>query len=136
MTEIEKKRAYLENYWYIEEELNNIDLEARQIVSDVRGIKAMEYSDMPGGHKKTDLSDKIVMLESRLESLKEKKAELIDKKYGIINVINSLSNTRDRNVLLEKYVNKMNNEMLGDKLGYGERQIKRIVKNAISEINI
>lgn len=136
MTEIEKKRAYLENYWYIEEELNNIDLEARQIVSDVRGIKAMEYSDMPRGRKKTDLCDKIVMLESRLESLKEKKAELIDKKYGIINVINSLSNTRDRNVLLEKYVNKMNNEMLGDKLGYGERQIKRIVKNAISEINI
>lgn len=136
MTEIEKKRAYLEKIWYIEEELSNIDLEAKQIIADVRGINAMEYSDMPKGYKKTDLSDKIVMLESRLESLKAKKAELIDKKYEIINAINSLSNTRYRNILLEKYVNKMNNEMLGDKLGYGERQIKRIVKNAISEINI
>lgn len=136
MTEIEKKRAYLENYWNIEEELNNIDLEARQIVSDVRGIKGMEYSDMPRGHKKTDLSDKMVMLELRLDELRKGKRKLLEEKYRIIKAINSLQDAKQKRILYEKYVNKKRNEEIGDLLGYGGERIKKVVRKALEEITI
>ena len=136
MTEIEKKRAYLENYWYIEEELNNIDLEASQIVADVRGIKAMEYSDMPRGHKKIDLSDKMVMLEARLDELRKGKGKLLEEKYRIIRAINSLQDAKQKRILYEKYVNRKRNKEIGDLLGYGGERIKKVVRKALEDITI
>lgn len=136
MTEIERKRAKLERLWYIEEELKNIDLEAKQIVADVRGIKAMEYSDMPSGHKITDLSDKMVMLETRLDELRKGKGILIGEKYRIIETINSIQDSKIKRILYEKYVNKKRNEEIGDLLGYSGERIKKTVRKALENIAI
>lgn len=134
MTEIERKRAYLEKIWYIEEELSNIDLEAKHITADARGISAMEYSDMPSAHKITDLSDKMVMLERRMNELRKGKALLIDEKYKIINAINSIQNPTYKRVLWEKYINNKKNDEIGSQLGYGDVNIKKIVRKAIDDI--
>lgn len=136
MTEIERKRAYLERIWYIEEELNNIDLEAKQITADVRGISAMEYSDMPSAHKITDLSDKMVMLGERMNELRKGKATLIGEKYRVINAINSIQNPTYKRVLWEKYINKKSNVEIGSQLGYGEENIKKKVRKALDEITV
>lgn len=136
LTEIERKRAYLEKIWYIEEELSNIDLEAKQITADARGIKAMEYNDMPSSHKITDLSDRMVMLEKRLNELRKGKAALIDEKYRIINTINSIQNPTYRRVLWEKYINKKRNEDIGNITGFGDRNIQKITRKALDKIAI
>lgn len=136
MTEIERKRGYLERIWYIEEELNNIDLEAKQITADARGINAMEYSDMPSSHRITDLSDRMVMLEKRLNELRKGKAALIDEKYRIINVINSIQNPTYKRVLWEKYINKKCNEDIGNITGFGDRNIQKITRKALEKIAI
>lgn len=136
MTDIEKKRMKLERLWYIEEELNNIDLEAKQIIADVRGIKAMEYSDMPSGHKITDLSDKMVMLEKRLDELRKGKGSLIGEKYRIIEAINSVQDSKSKRILYEKYINKKRNEEIGDMMSYSCDRIKKVVRKALEEIAI
>lgn len=136
MTDTERKRAYLERVWYIEEELNNIDLEAKEITADARGINAMEYSDMPTAHKITDLSDKMVMLEKKMNKLRKDKAALIEEKYKIIGAISSIQNPTHKRVLWEKYINKKRNEDIGSQLGYGDVNIKKIVRKAIDEITV
>lgn len=133
---IESKRMALERLWSVDEELKNIDLEAKQIIADVRGIKAMEYSDMPSGHKQTDLSDKMVMLEKRLNELRKGKGVLIEEKYRIINAINTVKDPKHRRILYEKYINKKRNEDIGDMLGYSSEKIKKTVRKALEYITI
>lgn len=136
MTDIERKRAYLENYWDIDNALKTNDYEIMEVIADVRGIGAMVYSDMPTANKLTDLSDKMVMYENRMKKLTEEKNMLLNSKWEIINKINDISKPVYRRILYDKYIKGMKINEMSETIGYGERNIRKLTRQAIMSIDI
>ena len=136
MTEIERKRTYLEKYWDIDNALKTNDYEIMEVIADVRGIGAMVYSDMPTAHKRTDLSDKIVMYENRMKKLSKEKNMLLNSKWEIINKINDISKPIYRRILYDKYIKGMKINEMSETIGYGERNIRKLTRQAIMSIDI
>lgn len=131
MTEIEKKKEYLNSYRNMLKELKSIEMQDKELRSELESAKAIKYDDMPKAHKKVDLSDSMVLLEKIKENYEKskEKAEVI--KYEIWLTIAVMKDPNERDVLFLKYIKNEEWTEIAKFIGYGVKQTQRIHGNAL-----
>lgn len=136
MNSLEEKRKYLRSYSMISYELDINKEEIIELTKEIRGIKAMVYTDMPKSNKKTDLSDRMIELESRRKVLLDEKARLIKEKWKIRESIDNIRNPREKAALRDMYINGLTIPKIAEKRIYSIAQVNRDLKNAITNYKI
>ena len=135
MTEIEKKRAYLEGYRRIYRKILSLQYKKASLIESVESAKAIEYSDMPKGHKHTDLSDFIVKLDELISEIDSKKQELEDKRLEIERCLVELDD-REKQVIRRRYIELRRWEKIAKITGLNIRTVHRVHGRALNKIVI
>lgn len=135
MTEIERKREYLEEYGKIYRKLLSLCCEKASLIASMQSAKAIEYSDMPKGNKQTDLSDYIVKLERLIEDIDNKKQELEYKRLDIEKYIYELDD-REKQVLRMKYIELGQWKKIALKTGLNIRTVHRVHERSLKKLII
>ena len=136
MNSLEEKRKYLKSYSMIAYELDTNKEEIIELIKEIRGIKAMVYTDMPKANKKTDLSDRMIELENRRKILLDEKARLIKEKWTIIKSIDSIQNPLEKAFLRDVYINNISIPNIVEKRRYSAAQVNRYLKKAVTNYKI
>lgn len=138
MTEIERKRNYLEQIWEIKEQVKEKRIDLMQTREDKASIKAFTCSDMPTSHEQSDLSKRYIKYDEKEKRLEKEIYNLLEKKENIINKINDIDNTEYKIVLKEYYINKRNRYQIAKIIGMSDRNMRRlkVIDSAILSIRI
>ena len=100
------------------------------------GIRAQQITDMPRGGKAMDTGD-LIAKKVDLLNLYKRDLELAEEALrAIYECIRSVESIRDRTILGMNYVDGMSYSRIGEVLSYSSRQIKRINKDAVENMQI
>lgn len=142
------KLNYLSSYQWRMREVNSMrdrisDMEEkiRSLEDRLTGIPAQQITDMPRGGKPRDMGDLITSKLNLMDQLKKNKvmyqqdlAEAETLKANVYQYIRSADCIRDRTILAMHYVDGMSYARIADVMSYSDRQIKRICKNAVKNL--
>lgn len=142
------KLDYLSSYQWRMREVNSMrdrisDMEdkIRALEDRLTGIPAQQISDMPKGGKPRDMGDLIAAKMDLMDQLKKNKAmyqrdlaEAETIKANVYRYIRSAECIRDRTILAMHYVDGMSYARIADVMSYSDRQIKRLCKNAVRNL--
>lgn len=142
------KLDYLSSYqWRMREvdsmrdRISEMEDKIRALEDRLTGVPAQQISDMPKGGKPRDMGDLITSKLNLMEKLKKNQAmyqrdlaEAERLKANVYRYIRSADNIRDRTILAMHYVDGMSYARIADVMSYSDRQIKRICKNAVKNL--
>lgn len=135
MNQAEEKKKYLSRYKKHERRMNRLQAE----IEEIRMLKmypSSGSSGMPRGTDLRDLSDYAADLQDLEEELYQEYVRRI-KDYKEINyVIQNLPDQDEKDALFYIYIKGFSVWQTGDKMGYSERQIRRIRDKALEKIMI
>lgn len=104
-------------------------------------IPAQQISDMPKGGKPRDMGDLVTAKLDLIDALKRTKvvyerdlAEAEALRVKVYDYIRSAESIRDRTILAMHYVDGMSYARIAEVLGFSDRQIKRICRNAVQNL--
>lgn len=142
------KLDYLSSYQWrmrdidvLRSRIEDMEEKIRSLEDRLTGIPAQQISDMPKGGKPRDMGDLIGAKLNLMETLKKNQAmyqhdlmvaEVL--KANVYRYVRSADNIRDRTLLAMHYVDGMSYARMAEVLGYSSRQIKRICKNAVENL--
>lgn len=137
--EFEARKIYLESYMSIVRELEDLQMEREELRYAI-GPGSGCGNGMPKGSRVSDGSDRIINRMERmgkLESIidREERA-LIRRRDEIAQVMDSVSNGPQREVLRKRYVMDMDISTIAIKMNYSIRQVQYIHKRAIVRMKV
>ena len=132
----QEKKEYLLGYKRIYRKIQSLQDQKASLMESMRSAKAMEYSDMPKGHKQTDLSDYIVKLDKLIAEIDKKKQELEYKRLDIERCIVDLNDGTESDVLRKRYIELKSWVKICHEIGYERSHINRIHGHALKNLAI
>lgn len=136
MTEIEKKKEYLNSYKLVTRKLVSLREQEKALRCELENPKAMEYSDMPKGNRKTDLSDKMVQLEKLEAKIKQKIEEIISLRTDIEDKVTDMEDGTESDIIRKRYIEFKEWEQICVEVGYGWSNTHRIHSSALNNFNM
>ena len=134
--ETENKKRYLRRYRKHLLNIDRLENKLRLLEDRILSVRSSNFSGMPRGGTPITLdellSDKIE-LENRITRLK-KKGRVI--KFEILDVIDSLEDTRYCEVLESYFIDCLSIEEIAYKTGYTVRYVYTLYSDAISRITV
>ena len=136
MTETNKKKQdYLWRYSAACEEMEQIEEEALRWLGKANKLTAT-LSDMPAGGERLQMDDAICKYLEIAEMLNKKISESMEVKAEIDKYIDTVSNSRLRNILKLRYINGMKWEEICVKLDCSWRNIHRLHVYALESLKV
>ena len=132
----EKKKEYLNRYKNAVRKYNSLQEQEQQLRTEMRGPRAIEYTDMPKTHKQIDLSDEIVRIERILNKIEDQKKEMQEIRLEIEEKIVDIEDGMQSRVLYLRYIRFMKWEDICVEIGYSWRQVHRAHSQALKNLNI
>lgn len=136
MTEIEKKKEYLNSYKMVTRKLVSLREQEKALRCELKNPKAIEYSDMPKGNKQSDLSDKMVQLEKLEDKIKHKIEEIILLRTDIEDKVTDMEDGAESDILRKRYIEFKEWEQICIEIGYGWTNTHRIHSSALKHFNM
>lgn len=121
----EIKKEFLRGYKRISNRIKTLENQREEYRQEIESAKAVEYSDMPKGHKQTDLSDYIVRLEKLEERIQTKLDEKKMEKLEIESCIATIENDIENEILYKRYIELKEWPDIAKEIGYSETQTYR-----------
>lgn len=133
----EEKKKYLNGYRNVclniadlQEQLESLRLAEQQ-------AKGQQLSDMPkGGHRKQDLSDVIIRIETLKDKIDKEIVKSINRRIEIENTILGVEDATERRLLRLRYIEFLKWEEICVRMEYSWMQIHRIHKKVLEKIEI
>lgn len=132
----EKKKEYLNRYKNAVRKYNSLHEQEEQLREEMGGPRAIEYTDTPKAHKKTDLSDQMVRIERILNKIENQKKEMQEIRLEIEEKIVDIEDGMQSRVLYLRYIRFMKWEDICVEIGYSWRQVHRAHSQALKNLNI
>lgn len=127
-------REFLEKLRSLDKHVRVLKLTYSQLKADIKGLKAVDYSkDRITGGQVRDISDLIVRCEAKEEEVKEAIVERLQMKAKAIELIGNVDDPVSCSILLLRYVNNRNWEVIRSYLHYAESQTYYLHRKAVRE---
>lgn len=126
-------KQYLEQVWYLEEEIKAIDEQLAHLDSII-GRVTVVMTDMP--HSPNKVNSKEIALTDAIDLKKDRAAkmeQLIKLHKEISTLIDEVPTREHRCLLTMRYLNHRSWLFIADKLGVTERHVYRLHKSALKE---
>ena len=124
----EDKRKYLESFAYLDLQVEELLCEKKKWLN-----RALELKGEDSKHDTTASLKKVDALERQIDRTIDK---IIDQRDTIINAIERLETQTLKTILFEKYIRAKTFESISEDMGYCERQILRLHKKAIDQLDL
>lgn len=128
------KKEELMQYKNLKIEINKLEERIEALEEQKTSIKSPTITDMPNGGKGLELLDLMVMIEETQTRLTEKRKELLKMLNKIEDVIETLDNSLDRNILRARYIECKKWEQICVELHYSWRQIHKLHSDVLKKI--
>jgi len=131
----QEAKRFLSQYQSIIKKMKVLKIEWDEANTDY-GVSAVEMTGMPSGSSgKTSINERITFkrleINSQLKALKEQQLETLQ---GILNVINSIDDANEQDLLTLRYLKGMTWEAIAMDLNYSWRHTHRIHKQALNHV--
>lgn len=133
--EIEKKKRFLYRY-------KSAKFKAVRIAETMKEIRMYQMypcvvsSGMPGSHNQKDLSDYMAKFDSILTQHIKADAEAISEMKTVTDCIDAMSDEKEKELLILKYIRLMDWNEIAVTMGYSARTIYRIHGQALANIEV
>lgn len=134
INETEQKIEYLNEYRIIRNKIKSLEEQKKSLIETMRSVKAIDYSNMPKGNKKRDLSDYFVKLDSLIVQITYKRSELVLLQLDIESKIVQIYDGVESDLLRKRYIELKQWEDICVEIGYSRMQIHRLHKRALSNL--
>lgn len=121
----DEKRKYLESYRDSVYQISRIQAE----IDELRELKASILDCGAGKNRKgwkDDLSSRISQLSTMEHKLKEEKQKRVRLYIEIMQAVNLVEDSKERDVLFYKYIKGLTLWEISGKMGYSERHVQRL----------
>lgn len=135
MTENDKKKAFLRRYRECERREQEILEEIQRLRMD-KMFPSVVNDGMPKGSQQSDLSDYVAAIERQIGRLKRERLKKVRTREQIDLAIRRMENPAEQRVLRLRYLCGLNWKEIGEKMGYNERQPKRIHGSALNNFKM
>lgn len=135
-TQYQAKLDFLNTYRWRMREAQILRERIDDLEDQLTGIRAQRITDMPRGGKAMGTDDLVAKKVDLLNMYKQDLEKAEEALKQIYECIRSVDNIRDRTILGMNYVDGMSYARIGEVLGYSSRQIKRINKCAVENVQI
>ena len=132
-----KVREYLENAVKIDQKIRDKWEQIQNLESMVTNMSA-SLSDMPGSGNRNihRLEDMIIKLTEQRDKLTKDMGELVNIKITVTNLIDSVDNWEQHEVLNERYFHNLPWDKIAEKRNYSLRHVYRLRDEGIKTIEI
>lgn len=130
----EIKKEFLRGYKRISNRIKTLENQRDEYRQEIESAKAMQYSDMPKGHKQSDLSDYIVRLEGMEERVSLKIEEKKREKLEIESCITDVDNDIESEILYKRYIELKEWPDIAKEIGYSITQTYRYHGYALKDM--
>ena len=136
MTEIEKKKEYLNSYKKKVRKLVSLRNQEKALRIELENPKAIKYNDMPSSNISTDLSDKMVTLERLQDKIQQKIEEIIILKTDIEDKVTDMEDGIESDIIRKRYIEFKDWTVICVEIGYSWKQTHRIHSNALENFKM
>ena len=136
LTEIEKKKEYLNSYKKKVRKLVSLREQEKTLRIGIKSPKAIEYSDMPCSNKQSDISDTIVSLERLEEKIQQKIEEIIVIRTDIEDKVTDMEDGTESDIIRKRYIEFKDWTVICVEIGYSWKQTHRIHSNALESFKM
>lgn len=136
MTEIEKKKAYLNSYKKKVRKLVSLREQEKAFRIGLENPKAIEYNDMPSSNSQSDLSDNMVSLERLEEKIQQKIDEIIVIRTDIEDKVTDMEDGTESDIIRKRYIEFKDWTVICVEIGYSWKQTHRIHSNALESFKM
>lgn len=131
---ITKKELY--SYKRLKKEADNLKQQAEEFAEDIKDLKGVVIDGMPKAN--TFANDKIGNMVAKAEELWQnylcKLDEALCLLHKIEEVISSLDDPTERQIVRMKFLQDATMQYIGDKIGYTRKQVYNILNAALDKI--
>jgi RNA polymerase sigma factor (sigma-70 family) len=135
-TQYQAKLDFLNTYRWRMREAQILRERIDDLEDQLTGIRAQRITDMPRGGKAMDTGDLVAKKVDLLNLYKQDLEKAEEALKAIYECIRSVDSIRDRTILGMNYVDGMSYSRIAEVLNYSSRQIKRINKDAVENMQI
>ena len=132
----EAKKEYLKEYENLCYKVSSLEEQLQSLRETNESAKIQTITDMPKGHKQTDLSDYVCRVELLKEKIRLKKAECENRRLDIEERIADIKDGIESIVLHKKYIEFKKWEEICIDINYSWKQTHRIHSNALNHFNM
>jgi len=135
-TQYQAKLDFLNTYRWRLREAQILRERIDDLEDQLTGIRAQQITDMPRGGKAMGTDDLVAKKVDLLNMYKQDLEKADEALKAIYECIRSVDSIRDRTILSMNYVDGMSYSRIAEVLSYSSRQIKRINKDAVENMQI
>lgn len=131
------KKEYLRGYRSNRRRINRIDDEVTELRELAASVKATDYSGMPhGSGNQKDLSDELARIDTLEKRLEQEREKCVESYISIENLIKSVKNEDENDVLFYRYVKGLRWWEIAEKMECTERWIHKLHGKALEHLKI
>lgn len=135
--ENERKKEYLRGYRTNRRRVNRIDGEVKELRELAESVKATDYSGMPhGSGNQKDLSDELARIDTLEKRLEQEREKCVESYISIENLIKSVKNEDENDVLFYRYVKGLRWWEIAEKMDCSERWVHKLHGRALGHLKI
>lgn len=135
--DIQQTKDYLSGIRNLDMQLKTKIAELKRLRQDICSLQAIDYSkDVVTGGDTMDLADEIAKLNALSEQIKKECQELIKSKANARAVILRIPDTLQQAVLIYRYINCVDWDVIADKLHYSFSKIMKIHSASIKSFQL
>ena len=135
--ENERKKEYLRGYRTNRRRVNRIDGEVKELRELAESVKATDYSGMPhGSGNQKDLSDELARIDTLEKRLEQEREKCVESYISIENLIKSVKNEDENEVLFYRYVKGLRWWEIAEKMDCSERWVHKLHGRALGHLKI
>ena len=129
-------RELLESFKKLESELNQIRKQIEELRSSIDSIQAISYDKerVQTSGISNVVENFIIKSENLIDILIKKQEEVIENKQTIIDMINTLDDSKLIEVLHRRYIDLMSFNAIAKSMNYTERNVFKLHKQALLEL--
>lgn len=132
-----RKKEYLRGYRSNRRRINRIDDEVTELRELAASVKAMDYSGMPhGSGNQKDLSDELARIDTLEKRLDQEREKCVESYISIENLIKSVKNEDENDVLFYRYVKGLRWWEIAEKMDCSEQWVHKLHGRALGRLKI
>ena len=131
------KKEYLRGYRTNRRRINRIDDEVTELRELAASVKATDYSGMPhGSGNQKDLSDELARIDTLEKKLEQEREKCVESYISIENLIKSVKNEDENDVLFYRYVKGLRWWEIAEKMDCTEQWVHKLHGRALGRLKI
>lgn len=131
------KKEYLRGYRTNRRRINRIDDEVTELRELAASVKATDYSGMPhGSGNQKDLSDELARIDTLEKRLEQEREKCVESYISIENLIKSVKNEDENNVLFYRYIKGLRFWEIAEKMDCSEQWVHKLHGRALGRLKI